>query len=87
MSLQEQVNQAIKKFEKIASEHIFGFHGALSFKSYEIDSFTVKTEIYANDTILSTGYYRDIGKINNNTYLHSILNTISNYDLTLISKE
>lgn len=85
MTLQEKFTHARIEMQKFVYEKVA--NSTLSFVTLELDDFTVKTEIYAGDTILSVGASRDTGKISNQTYLYSMLNAIANYNPNLIPKE
>lgn len=80
MTLQEKFNLARKNLQDL-------FDYTLSFDTSETNEYTVKTEIYIDEIILSVGFYRDSIKTNNDSYLKSMLNAIANYELALIPKE
>lgn len=80
MTLQEQFNEARQNMQNLYSS-------ILGFRTTNIGSFTIKTEIYIEDVILSVGVFDDSECPINEMYLHSMLNAIANYDLALIPEE
>lgn len=64
------------------------FPSYLSFEVTQVNSDTMKTEIFLDDiTILSVGFYSDTECTMNEASLCSMLAAIANFDLDLIPKE
>jgi hypothetical protein len=80
MTLQEKFNQARKNMQEQFSTY-------LSFEVTEENSYTMRTEIFLGDTIISVGFYSDSQCTMNEVSLGSMLEAIANYDLNLIPKE
>lgn len=80
MTLQEKFNQARKNIQEQFSTY-------LSFEVTEENSYTMRTEIFLGDTIISVGFYSDSQCTMNEVSLGSMLEAIANYDLNLIPKE
>lgn len=80
MTLQEKFNQARKNMQEQFSSY-------LSFEVTEENSYTMRTEIFLGDTIISVGFYSDSQCTMNEVSLGSMLEAIANYDLNLIPKE
>ena len=80
MTLQEKFNQARKNIQEQFSTY-------LSFEVTEENSYTMRTEIFLGDTIISVGFYSDTECTMNEASLCSMLAAIANFDLDLIPKE
>ncbi|MEE0138998.1 hypothetical protein [Fusobacterium ulcerans] len=80
MTLQEKFNQARKNMQEQFSSY-------LSFEVTEENSYTMRTEIFLGNTIISVGFYSDSQCTMNDVSLGSMLEAIANYDLNLIPKE
>lgn len=80
MTLQEKFNQARKNMQEQFSSY-------LSFEVTEENSYTMRTEIFLGNTIISVGFYSDSQCTMNEVSLGSMLEAIANYDLNLIPKE
>lgn len=80
MTLQEKFNQARKNMQEQFSSY-------LSFEVTEENSYTMRTEIFLGNTIISVGFYSDSQCTMNDVSLGSMLEAIANFDLDLIPKE
>ena len=80
MTLQVKFNQARKNMQEQFSSY-------LSFEVTEENSYTMRTEIFLGNTIISVGFYSDSQCTMNDVSLGSMLEAIANYDLNLIPKE
>lgn len=81
MTLQEKFNQARRNMQDQFSTY-------LSFEVTQVNSDTMKTEIFLGDnTILSVGFYSNLECTMNEASLRSMLEAIANYDLSFIPKE